>query len=75
MVCASLRQLKQKQMGPYTSSSSVSEYIRTGHAHQGGLLNELSAAETLSFSTDVSDTRRQRNRRKVRKSRTPGQGR
>ena len=41
----------------------------------GGLLNELCAAETLSFSTDVSDTRRQRKRRKLRKSRNSGQGR
>ena len=56
-------------MGPYTSSSSESEDIRTGHTHQGGLLNELSAAETLSFSTDVSDTRLQRKKRKLRKSR------
>ena len=62
-------------MGPYTSSSSESEDIRTGHTHQGGLLNELSAAETLSLSTDVSDTRRERKRRKLRKSRNPGQGR
>ena len=59
-------------MGPYTSSSSESEDIRTGPTHQGGLLNELSAAETLSFSTDVSDTRRQRKRRKLRKSRNQG---
>ena len=59
-------------MGPYTSSISESEDIRTGHTHQGGLLNELSAAETLSFSTDVSDTRRQRKKRKLRKSRNPG---
>ena len=62
-------------MGPYTSSNSESEDIRTGHTHQGGLLNELSAAETLSFSTDVSDTRRQRKKQKLRKSRNPGQGR
>ena len=62
-------------MGPYTSSSSESEDIRTGHTHQEGLLNELSAAETLSFSTDVSDTRRQRKKRKLRKSRNPRQGR
>ena len=41
----------------------------------GGLLDELSAAESLSFSTDVNDTRRQRERRKLRKSRNPGQGR
>ena len=41
----------------------------------GGLLEEMSAAETLSFGTDVSDTRRQRKRRKLRKSRNPRQGR
>ena len=62
-------------MGPYTLSSSENEDIRTGHTHQGGLLNELSAAETLSFSTDVSDTRRQHKRQKLRKSRNAGQGR
>ena len=47
-------------MGPYTSSSSESEDIRTGHTHQGELLNEMFAADTLSFSTEVSDTGRQR---------------
>ena len=57
------------------SSSSGSEDIGAGHKQMGGLLDELSAAETLSFSTDVSDTRRQRKRRKLRKSRNPGQGR
>ena len=31
--------------------------------HIGGLVDEMSAAETLSFSTDVSDTRRQRKKR------------
>ena len=36
----------------------------------GGLLDELSAAETLSFSTDVSDTSWQRKRRKLRKTGT-----
>ena len=61
--------------GSYNSSRSGSEDIRTGHTHLGGLLDELSAAETLSFSTDVSDTRRQRKRRKPRKSGNPGQGR
>ena len=61
-------------MGPYTSSSTESE-VRTGHTHQGGLLKEQSVAETLSFSTDVSNTRRQRKRRKLRKSRNLGQGR
>ena len=63
------------QVYRWASSSSESEDIRTGHTHQGGLLNELCAAETLSFSTDVSDTRWQRKRRKLRKSRNPGQGR
>ena len=48
--------------------------MRTGHTHQGVLLNELSAADTLSFSTDVSDTRRQRKKRRLRKRRNPGQG-
>ena len=62
-------------MGSYNSSSSGSEDIRTGHTHLGSLLEELSAAETRSFSTNVSDTRRQRKRRKLRKSRNPGQGR
>ena len=68
-------------MGPYTSSTSESEDIRTGHTHQGELLNELSAADTLSatdtlsFSTEVRDTRQQRKKRKLRKSRNPGQGR
>ena len=41
----------------------------------GGLVEDVPAAETLSFSTDVSDTRRQRKRRKFRLSRNPGQGR
>ena len=62
-------------MESYNSSSSGSEDIGAGHTQMGGLLDELSAAETLSFSTDVSDTRRQRKRRKLRKSRNPGQGR
>ena len=57
------------------SSSSSSESIGAGHTQMGGLLNELSAAETLSFSTDVSDTRRQRKRLKLRKSKNSGQGR
>ena len=62
-------------MGSYKSSSSGSEDIMTEHTHMGGLLDELSAAETLSFSTDVSDTGRHSKRRKPRKSRNPGQGR
>ena len=41
----------------------------------GGWAEEMSAVETLSFSTDVSDTRRQRKRRKFRKNRNPRQGR
>ena len=35
-------------------------------------MEEMSADETLSFNTDVSDTRRQRKRRKLRKSKNPG---
>ena len=62
-------------MGSYKSSSSGSEDIRTGHIHLGGLLDALSAAETLSFSTNLSDTGRQHKRRKLRKSRNPGKGR
>ena len=57
------------------SSSSGSEDIGAGHKQMGGLLDELSATETLSFSTDVSDTRRQRKRGNLRKSKNPGQGR
>ena len=64
-----------REMGSYASSSTESEDMRTGHTHQRGLLKELSAADTLSFSTDVSDTRRQRKKRRLRKSRNPGQGR
>ena len=63
-----------REMGPYSSSSTESEEMGTGHTHQGVLLNELSAADTLSFSTDVSDTRRQRKKRRLRKLRNPGQG-
>ena len=62
-------------MGPYTSSRSENEDIRTGHTQQGGFLKELFASETPSFSTDVSDTRRQRKKRKLRKSRNLGQDR
>ena len=64
-----------REMGPYASSSTESQDMRVGHTHQGGLLSELSAADSLSFSTDVSDTRRQRKKRRLRKSRNPGQGR
>ena len=46
-----------------------------GYMHMGEWVEEMSAAETLSFSTDVSDTRRQHKRRKFRKNRNPGQGR
>ena len=63
------------EMGPYSSSSTESEEMRTGHTHQGVLSSALSAADTLSFSTDVSDTRRQRKKRRLRKRRNPGQGR
>ena len=62
-------------MESYNSSTSGSEDIGAGHTQMGGLLDELSAAQTLSFSTDVSDTRRQRKRQKLRKSRNLGQGR
>ena len=55
--------------------SSGSEEMGAGHKQIGGLVEEMSSAETLSFSTDVSDTRRQHKRRKLRKSRNPGQGR
>ena len=64
-----------REMGPYSSSSTESEEMRTGHTHQGVLSSALSAADTLSFSTDVSDTRRQRKKRRLRKRRNPGQGR
>ena len=57
------------------SCSLGSEEIGAGYMRVGGWVEEMSAAETLSFSTDVSDTRRQRKRRNFRKSRNPGQGR
>ena len=57
------------------SCSSGGGSIGAGYMHMGGLVEEMSAAETLSFSTDVSDTRRQRKRRKLSKSRNAGQGR
>ena len=57
------------------SCTSGSEEIGAGYIHMGGLVEEMSAAKTLSFSTDVSDTRRPRKRRKPRKSKNPGQGR
>ena len=55
--------------------SSGSGEIGAGYIHMGGFVQEMSADETLSFRTDVSDTRRQRKRRKFRKSKNPGQGR
>ena len=64
-----------RELGPYSSGSTDSEEMRTGHTHQGVLSSALSAADTLSFSTDVSDTRRQRRKRRLRKRRNPGQGR
>ena len=64
-----------REMGPYSSSSTESEEMRTGHINQGVLSSALSAADTLSFSTDVSDTRRQRKKRRLRKRRNLGQGR
>ena len=57
------------------SCSLGSEEIEAGYVRVGGWVEEMSAAETLSFSTDVSDTRRQRKRRKFRKNQNPGQGR
>ena len=54
-----------REMGPYSSSSTESEEMRTGHTHQGVLSSALSAADTLSFGTDVTDTRRQRKKRKA----------
>ena len=69
------REPAPRGMESCNSSSSGREGIGAGHKQMGGLLDELSAAETLSVSTDVSDTRRQRKRRKLRKSRNPGQGR
>ena len=64
-----------REMGPYCSRSTENEEMRTGHTHQGVLLNELSAADTLPFSTDGSNTRRQRKKRRLRNHRNPGQGR
>ena len=58
-------------MGPYSSSNTESEEMRPGHTHQGVLSSALSAADTLSFSTDVSDTRRKRKKRRLRKHRSP----
>ena len=63
-----------RELGPYSSSSTESEEMRTGQPHEGVLLSELSAAHTLSFSTDVSDTRRQRKKRRLRKRRNPRTG-
>ena len=57
------------------SCSSGSEEIGAGYMQMGGWVEEMSAAETLPFNRDVSDTRRQHKRRKFRKSRNPGQGR
>ena len=57
------------------SCSLGSEEIGAGYMQMGGWGEEMAAAESLSFSTDVSDTRRQHKRRKFRKSRNPDQGR
>ena len=57
------------------SCSSGSEEIGARYMHMGGLVDEMSAAEPLSFKTDVSGTRRQRKKRKLGKSRNRGQGR
>ena len=64
-----------REMELYNSSSSGSEDIGARHTQMGGMLQNPFAAKILSFSTDVSDIRRQRKRRKLRKSRNPGQGR
>ena len=63
-----------REMGPYFSSSTESEEMRTGHTNQGVPSSALSAADTLSFGTDVSDTRRQRKKRRLRKRTNLGQG-
>ena len=54
------------------SCISGSEEIGAGYIHIGGLVEEMFAAETLSFSTDASNARRQRKRRKLKKSRNQG---
>ena len=56
------------------SCSSGSEEIGAGYMQMGGWGEAMSEAESLSFSTDVSDTRRQHKRRKFRKIRNRGQG-
>ena len=56
------------------SCSSGSEEMEARYMRVGGWVEEMSAAETVSFSTDVRDTRRQRKRQKFRKNRNPGQG-
>ena len=57
------------------SCSSGSEETGAGYVQMGGWGEEMSETESQSFSTDVSDTRRQHKRRKFKKSRNPGQGR
>ena len=60
------------------SCSSDSEETGAGYTQTGCLDEEMSPqieSEWQSLSTDVSDTRRQHNRRKCRKSGNPGQGR
>ena len=51
------------------------EEIGAGHEQMGEWGEEMSEVDSLSFSTDGSDTRRQHERQKFRKSRNPGQGR
>ena len=61
-------------MDSCNSCNSGSEETGAGYMQMGGWVEEMSATETLSFSTDVSDTRREHKRRKFRKSRNPGHG-
>ena len=55
-------------MASCSSCSWGSQEIGAGYTYMGGSVEEMFAAETLSFSTDVSDTRRQRKRRKFTKA-------
>ena len=58
-----------------SSCSSGSEETGAGYVQMGRWGEEMPGTESQSFSTDVSDTRRQHKGRKFRKSRNPGQGR
>ena len=55
------------------SEESGVGYMQTGW--RGEEMSQQTESESQSFSTDVSDTRRQRKRRKFRKSENSGQGR